>query len=150
MRLLLASLLLLGTLGCSKKDELTPAPTNVGSYIIDGRAVSANATALAATRNGRQYLSVKLSTTPQPAGSEVLTLVFTKQPSEPVTAYQVASIDIAGYATSLIHYDAPVATLTATSGGGVSCALSATAHFSSSKSIVNSRLSQGVFTDVRY
>lgn len=151
MKYALCSWLLLVTLGCTKKlDEPAPIPINTGSYRVDGRAVNATATALQSTKNGLNYLVVKLATTPQPVGSEVLSLEFTKQPSEPVTAYHIQSIDIVGYATSLIRYDTPVATITTTSGGGVSCIFSGTAHFSANQSIVNSTISQGVFTDVRY
>ena len=60
--LLLVGLLLASLGSCSKKNV---APTtNTGSYILDGRSVTCQATQQTSTRSGYDYLYVILTTTP--------------------------------------------------------------------------------------
>lgn len=151
--LLLAAPLLIGTLGCSKKDDPAPVPVQVpasgtGTYTIDGRSVNCKATAvLGYTTTGLTLLSVQLTTTPEPAsGSEVLTMMLTKRHSEPVSAYEVTDFSIyyQKVPIAVVYFD-NTAAITSTSSGGLSGTFSTATRYSSVKSIITN----GVFTDVR-
>jgi hypothetical protein len=92
---LLGATLLLGTLGCSKKDA--PTPSNIGSYKLDG--VLRNCTAETYGRSvvgvGYNYeeLTVYLTTTPQPAnGFEALKVIFVKGAGQADTTYRCSDL----------------------------------------------------------
>jgi hypothetical protein len=76
---LLASALLLGAPGCSKKDDPATNSGGTGSYKLDGTTITCQSKAYlrTATSGGMSsdYLEVDLTTTPQPAsGAEALKL----------------------------------------------------------------------------
>lgn len=146
---LLAAVLLLGPVGCSKKDDPAATPAaGTGSYTLDGRAVACKATAVVnttRTTTGQNYdvLDVQLVTTPQPqSGPETVDLLFQKLSGQSNTAYQLTSISLLnGGRAQSIGYANDATTLTTTSGGGFSGTFSATA--------TGSAIRSGVFTDVR-
>jgi hypothetical protein len=123
--LLLTTTLLLGTVGCHKKDDPILTPVGTGSYTLDGRAVSCQATASAATTS-RIYstICITLTTTPAPAsGAEVLYLYFHKPLAQPTAAYQPTEIFYTPTPSSLVtppgfaslyRYDTGVLTETST------------------------------------
>lgn len=95
LRLLAASLttvlLLTGTLGCAKKDA--PQVEASASYILDGHARTCKATQEATTALGYDYLTIGLTTTPQPSsGEEKLILSFRKPIGQAATAYELVPV----------------------------------------------------------
>ncbi|TDN39132.1 hypothetical protein A8B98_20350 [Hymenobacter sp. UV11] len=91
---LITLLLLVGTLGCSKKDSAGPA-MNTGSYKLDGQPVTCQVRAHDESyyRAGvySEYVDVTLTTTPEPAsGAQLLQLSFYR--SSPTAAYQLSSV----------------------------------------------------------
>jgi len=114
----LAATLLLSTLGCSKKEDAKPT-TNTGSYKINGQLKTCQvATQASLTANTQNYLSVQLTTTPQPAnGSEVLHVDFMKNESAPFSAYHVQAIWLFHNGMASLLFSNEAATLTSTSSG---------------------------------
>ncbi|RZJ91158.1 MAG: hypothetical protein EOO60_08265 [Hymenobacter sp.] len=143
---LAAGLLLLSTLGCSKKDEPTPIPT--GGYTVDGRTVKCTATCTqTATSAGTHLLVVTLTTSPQPAsGPETLALTFVKPVSDPMQNYAAGPFQ---WSTTTVHgpitgiYVGNTATLSITSSGGIS------GSFASSTLPSISPITAGYFTEVQ-
>ncbi|MGI4863084.1 MAG: hypothetical protein ACRYFZ_04120 [Janthinobacterium lividum] len=96
---LVATTLLLSTLGCAKKEDATPTPTASGSYILDGKTINCTVKAVVQTSlagnpaQSYDVLDVELTTTPQPAsGPEKLDLYFQKQTGQSPNAYQRTAI----------------------------------------------------------
>ena len=151
--LLVATGLLLSTLGCAKKDDPTPAPAstgNIGSYKLNGRVVNCQARTYfksypnTSGGSGIDVLSIILLTTPQPAaGKEEFDISFEKTSTQPNTAYHATII-------YLFNSDHPQglamsndrSTLTTTSSS-VSGTFASTGTDTPSTSIT-----AGVFTDV--
>ncbi|MGI4863058.1 MAG: hypothetical protein ACRYFZ_03990 [Janthinobacterium lividum] len=96
---LAAGLLLLGTLGCSKKEE-EAEPIGTGSYKLDGRTINCQAQAYLSTGTNAggspyDYLEVQLTTTPQPAsGPEVLHLYLGRPSVYPNSTYWLTSLEL--------------------------------------------------------
>lgn len=155
-----ASALLLSTLGCSKKEESTPAPAPIsgtGTYKLNGRMVNCKATAvLRGTGTGQNYLFVRLTTMPIPAsGEEHLELTFTKGPNRPTAEYQPEE-------ATLTYTNAPSQTLnfytynsasTGPTTNRVTIADSNKGGYSGSFAVtsyqLNHVITEGIFTDVR-
>ncbi len=143
---LLATGLLLSTLGCSKKDDPSGPVAGTGSYKLDGvkRHCDAYTTFSTGAANGQTYdeVEVRLTTTPQPAsGIETLDLFYSKKTTEPNTAYQLLYL-ISYSSNSQFSNDGT--TITPTSGGGLSGTFAGTA-FGTPKYVIT----EGVFTDAR-
>ena len=84
-------LLLLGAAGCSKKED--PEATPSASYTLDGQARNCKATQETTTASGYDYLTLGLTTTPQPSsGEEKLTLTFRKPAGQATTAYELVPV----------------------------------------------------------
>lgn len=93
--LLVATGLLLSTLGCAKKDDPTPAPTPTAGYTINNQTVKCTAAAVHTTSNGADLLVLTFTTTPQPtSGPEVLTLTLTKPVSDDIKNYQTVGSNL--------------------------------------------------------
>jgi hypothetical protein len=91
---LLASGLLLGTLGCIKDPEPVYGP---GSYTLNGlvKSCDVQGSMTHPVVNGQTYdqLDIILFTTPEPAtGPENVILTFTKQRAQPTTAYALTAM----------------------------------------------------------
>ncbi|GAB3586457.1 hypothetical protein [Hymenobacter daeguensis] len=149
LSLLLAGSLLLSTLGCSKKDDPADPPKGTpASYLNDGQPVACTATADKATNSGNDFLTVDLTTTPQPAaGPEKLRLLYQKFTSEPASAYLLTQMQLFRNDAITVLYNPAAYTLTTTSGGGF------TGTFSSGTSYPNPGITAhtvtgGVFTDL--
>ena len=125
---LLATGLLLSTLGCSKKDE--PAASATGSYELDNTTVSCQAKASVSTTTSGSlsydYLVVDLVTTPQPTtGDETLHLYFVKINVASNNTYTLSDITLTTKGNAVTqHFSVDAATLTTTSSGGFSGAFS--------------------------
>ncbi len=148
---LVATTLLLSTLGCAKKDDATPASTsNTGSYKLNGRTVNCQARtyfksyASNSGGPGTDVLSVILTTNPQPAaGKEEFAINFEKASTQPTTAYRPTTIH-------LVDSDYPQGlpmrndlTTLSTTSSSVSGTFAATGTNTPGTSIT-----AGVFTDV--
>ena len=84
-------LLLAGSLGCSKEEDPKAAPS--ASYTLDGQARNCKATQETTTASGYDYLTLGLTTTPQPSsGEEKLTLTFRKPTGQANTAYELVPV----------------------------------------------------------
>ena len=147
--LLFATELLLSTVGCSKKDDPGAKPTaNTGRYLSDGRLVTCTATVDLYTNAGRNFLTVDLTTTPQPAGGkETLRLIYIKDPSEPVSAYLLAQMQLFNSGAISVLYNAAAFTLIPTSRGGFSGTFSSGTQYPN-PGITPHNFTSGVFTDV--
>ena len=144
----LATGLLLSTPGCSKKDD--PKPTaNIGSYVSDGQRVSCTATADLFNNGTSDYLTLELTTTPQPpAGREQLRLLYSKSPSDPASAYELLQMQQLTNGTISTLYNAGAYTLTPNSDGSFSGTFSSGRKFPN-PGITAPTLTSGVFTNVR-
>jgi len=147
---LLATGLLLSTLGCSKKEEA--APTAMGSYKLDGttRSCQAKAYVSSASSGGLayDYLEVDLTTTPQPAsGTEILKLYYLKPSGQPTNAYLLSSLELTAKGGTY-SFGNNVSTLNSTISGGFSGTFSATASRTTTAPPYTT-ISDGVYTDVR-
>lgn len=153
----LVSTLLLGTLGCSKKDDPTVSSTGTGSYKLDGTTITCQSKAYtsSATSGGLtlNYLEIDLTTTPQPtSGAETLKLFFVKQAGQSNNAYLLTDISFFTKGSSSPYYFAnDVTTLSSTSGGGFSGTFSAKASspVGSTTPGPYTAITSGVFTDAR-
>ncbi len=149
---LAAGLLLLGTLGCSKKEDAQPTAGNNASYKLDGAARNCQAKAYVSSASSGgltyDYLQVELTTTPAPtSGAEVLKLYYQKPGGQPTNAYVLNSIELSTKG-GMVSFSNNVSTLNSTSGNGYSGTFSATA-IRSSPPPPYSTISDGVFTDAR-
>jgi hypothetical protein len=88
--------LLMCTLGCSKKDNpAATQPTIMASYMLNGALINWTASSQVSSQVvtsglGTDYLTLTLTTTPQPAtGVQRLQLTYTKSTGQPLTAYQL-------------------------------------------------------------
>ena len=147
---LLAFVLALGTMSCSKKEAVDPitANSNTGSYKLDGRLV--NCTAKATTNNPSggtvEYLYIVLTATPQPAtGAESLSLSYSKPRGQANSAYSSSDIILfRNQQQPLIFTRLTTGVLTNNAGG-----FSGEFTTSSSPSQSATKITEGVFTDVR-
>jgi len=131
--LVLATTLLLSTLGCSKKQGPVPEPVGTGSYQLDGSLRTCEAkitTSTTKAMGGNQnydYLNVRLTTLPQPpSGAETFVLYFYKLAGQSSSAYQVFNMELYvknGVFASTFTND--VTTITPTADGGFSGTFSA-------------------------
>ena len=147
---LLATGLLLSTLGCSKKEDAKPT-ANTGSYKIGGQLKTCQVVTQASLiGNGQNYLSVQLTTTPQPAnGPEVLHVDFMKNESQPFTAYHVQAITLFNSGVISARFSKEAATLTSTSSG-LSGTFSSIGNYTFLTSTgVPPDLTDGIFTNVQ-
>lgn len=147
---LAAAALLLGTLGCSKKDD--PTILSTGSYKLDGTARSCQTKAYISSASSGglayDYLEVDLTTTPAPAsGAEVLKLYYQKPSGQPANAYILNGIELSTKG-SVVSFSNNVSTLNTTIGNGYSGTFSATAIRSTTPPPYSS-ITDGVFTDAR-
>lgn len=151
--LLFANTLLLGTSGCSKKQEDMPAPApapNTGSYVRDGVTVTCKANAALYSRSTVSQtidvLNINLTDTSQPPSvGPIVVLLFEKPSSQPSSAYQL--VDIGYVSPSLgVSYNNQVTTIQETGSKVFSGTFSGTAliQSQSAKSII----STGIFTNV--
>lgn len=87
----LAAVLLLGSSGCSKKEDPKADPS--ASYTLDGQARNCKATQETTSASGYDYLTIGLTPTPQPSsGEEKLMLTFRKPTGQPTTAYELVPV----------------------------------------------------------
>jgi len=121
---LLVTVLLLSTLGCSKKDEAAASAT--GSYQLDNALITCQATASSSTSNSGgisvDYLTIDLITTPQATtGAETLRLFFVKPNVQSNTTYTLTDILLTTKGTTPpYHFSVDAAALTSTSSGSFS------------------------------
>jgi hypothetical protein len=144
---LVAATLLLNTLGCSKKE---PAPQmNTGSYKISGQLKNCQVAASLRSLAGQDHLTVKFTTTPQPAsGSELLNIEFIKPTGQPDSAFKFLWIGL--YTDNRLTNIFPDAVATMTiMGKGVSGTFSA-AGYNPIYAAYFADLQEGVFTNVQF
>jgi hypothetical protein len=152
LRLLIVPLLLLSTLGCSKKDDPATPAVGTGSYKVRGRLVTGQARAALQTLapgQQTQVLYIYLSDTPtyQPTTQTVL-LTFEKPVGQSTTAYQLTAMTYSPDGTpnaDVVRYANDVTTISETSTG----VFSGTFSGNSTSPYTGSTLSEGVFTDAR-
>ncbi|MGI4873415.1 MAG: hypothetical protein ACRYFX_19830 [Janthinobacterium lividum] len=149
---LLLPLLLSLLLGCSKKDDATPAPAaSMASYTLSGVTRTCQATAktsVAPVTPAYDELVLNLVTTPEPAsGKEYVVIYFNKAVGEPVSKYQCAGIDYFSK-NSTVHarYDGGATSVTQTSSGGFSGTF--TGNLVSTIPTSGSSITAGAFTDL--
>lgn len=151
---LLAATLLLGTLGCSKKDDPVAPTTTIGkgSYTLAGTSVSGDARAYVTTANlgnGQiDLLQIVIVDTPQlQSNTKSLLVAFQKPVGQPTSAYQLAYINygIGSATTSSATFpsSSSAATLTEVSSGVYS------GTFSGTGSSQLNPLTNGIFTNAR-
>jgi hypothetical protein len=143
-QLLVATVLLTSTLGCSKKDAPAPPAPTAGHYKLGGQFKTCEVTTSLATASGHDYLSVLLTTTPEPStGWEQLQLLLAKDTGQPTTAYKAVQYRFSKGGTTSILYDPTTFTLSSTSSG-----LSGTfTAVSSYPSLNTPDLTEGLFTN---
>jgi hypothetical protein len=148
--------LLLGIVGCSKKEDPTPDPgPNTASYVVDGRAMKVGVAQAYFQGPGNagtdDRLTIKLYTsiTGPGVGTETVTLIFNKLPGTAESTYQVQLLHLTqGLGQVYYFYTTNVAaTVKKTSSGGYSGAFSGVSP--ATTAYASSTLTQGVFTDVR-
>jgi hypothetical protein len=66
---LVATTLLLSTLGCSKKEDPAAKVENVASYMLDGQTKTCVASQIVSSQSPMDYLTIRLTTVPQPSSS---------------------------------------------------------------------------------
>jgi hypothetical protein len=150
---LFALVLLLGTLGCAKKDGPVTDQINTGTYTLNG--VVTPCQVKVSTLSGRadnliaDYLDLQFTPTdPQRSGETVL-IHFIKSIDAPTSTYDLSLITFSSSAGPLpfaVNYSVPEAnaTLSQLSNGGYSGTFSATFNRFS-----NQIITAGIFTDVR-
>lgn len=152
---LLATGLLLSTLGCSKKDEDAKPAIGTASYKLNGvtRTCQVKATVSVITNNAtpNDLLLLTLTTTPEPVGGkEVTNLYLSKAVGQPTSAYHPYSFDYSGKSVSSgaylsnILYNNITTYISQTSGGGFSGTFKATTN-----PTTYGPISDGVYTDIR-
>jgi len=151
----LAATLLLSTLGCSKKEDATPATTwGNGNYKLDGisRNCTVKATLTNFASNGNRpaydYLQLFLPTE-NATSQEYLLLEFNKLASQPATAYTLVTMAYfpTGTGTGTL-YDNDVTTLAATSNGSFSGTFSGKITTTTSGTTTTHTITNGTFTGV--
>jgi hypothetical protein len=151
------ALLLAGALGCSKEDDPQAATsaTNTASYTLDGRARTCKATQEITTASGYDYLTIGLTTTPQPSsGEEKLVLSFRKPAGQATTAYELVPVGsmllYSSLSTQSVNFfpKAPIPTFTGTSVAGTFSG-EAAASLSAGTYTVLHTITAGTYTDVR-
>jgi hypothetical protein len=152
---LLATGLLLSAVGCSKKEDATPAP-NTGSYQLDSIRLSGQATAslsggsIGSTRY--DFLEVNLLPTSQNAeGIERLKLLFYKVPGSPAATYLLNNLSLYTKGnTAPYNFASSGFTLSVDSDGSFSGAFSGRVQASSSMIPgPYTTITNGVFIKVR-
>jgi hypothetical protein len=150
---LLATGLLLSTLGCSKKEEA--APTATSSYKLDNATISCQAKASTSTvlTNGisTDYLFIDLVTTPEPAtGPETLRLYFVKPNVPTSNTYTLYDIGLANDINTIGYsFFVTSGTITSTSNGGYSGTFAGKINNSiRSTPAPYTTITSGTFTDV--
>lgn len=153
--LLPALALLLGPLGCAKKNEATPAPAaGMARYTLDGVTRSCQAsysTPPTAGSPGLELLNLTLVTSPEPAGGkEGAVLYFTKAVGRPVREYQLAALTYfsPGSLVSTAYYGSATS-ITQTDAGGYSGTFAASFVSTATTPGPTSSLTEGAFTEVR-
>lgn|GEM_PF-2073353 len=125
----LLSGLLLGTLGCStKQDDPVPAPSpTADGYVLDGKVVNCTTKCATSTNpvTDYDYLYISLYTSPAPSSgtNEVLALVFSKHIGEPTSAYKlelVGNMALYQWGRVAMSFTGGKYTLATTSSGGFS------------------------------
>jgi hypothetical protein len=144
---LVAIALLLSTLGCSKKnDPAAEHPAIVASYMLSGTLIKCTASSQVVTSGlGTDYLTLTLTTTPQPAtGAQRLQLTFTKSTGQPLAAYQLLNLSMFQGNTTFQGYIPDRSTFTSSSSSSVSSNFSSTSIYPT----IASDITSGIFTDV--
>jgi hypothetical protein len=152
---LLATGLLLSTLGCSKKDDPAARLTNIGTYTLDGVVTpcQAQVSVQSGTTNNliADYLDIKLTPTAPQYSGEAVVLYFEKPLNAPASGYKIVTISYSNRNSALplpyaVNYTVPdaTATLSQLSSGSYSGTFAGTfSRFS------NHVITAGSFTDVR-
>jgi hypothetical protein len=148
-----ARLLLVSTLGCSKKDDPAATPAiGTGSYKVTGNAISGQARAfLSANVNSTKVdvLSISITDTPTlQSTTRTVNVFFQKPTGQSSTAYQLTEIVYYPNNTNpldMLTFANSTATIKETSTG----VFSGTFSGSSTKPTAGIILSEGVFTDAR-
>ncbi|GAB3638255.1 hypothetical protein GCM10027422_38450 [Hymenobacter arcticus] len=147
-------LLLVSTLGCSKKNDPAATPAiGTGSYKISGRLVSGQSRAyVQATATGQKtnVLYISLSDTPTlQNNTQTVLLTFEKPVGQPSTAYQLTAMVYAPNNTNsfdAVSFNNQVTTIQETSTGVFSGTFSGN---SSTAPATGVTLTEGVFTGAR-
>jgi hypothetical protein len=129
---LLATGLLLSTLGCSKKEEPTPDPIGTGSYKLDGvlrtcevRVFDDAPKVVTSSSLYYNYMEVQLTTVPQPQnGAQDLVLYFYKKAAEPDNYYRLFYVKLYENNVHVASFSSDGATFS-TAASGFSCVFSA-------------------------
>jgi hypothetical protein len=152
---LVATTLLLNTLGCSKKED--PAATSAtGSYQLDNTTLTCQAKASSSTGSSGgitiDYLTVDLTTTPQPTtGAETLRLYFAKPNVQSNTTYTLTDITLTNKGITVPYsFSVASAALATTSNGGFSGTFSGTIiNPNGANPAPYTAITNGKFTNVR-
>jgi hypothetical protein len=154
-----ALILVLSTLGCSKKDDATPDPIVVnGSYKLDGVLKSCQVKADTTTfstdpLHSFEQLQLSLITVPQPAsGKESVSLVLTKPQGQARSAYFVTGMSYTPDGSNTGYmYNTASCTVTTTNSGGFSGTFSGKNIGFDGKpySSLTPTITDGVFTELR-
>lgn len=149
---LVATTLLLSTLGCSKKDDPATPAVGTGSYKVSNRLVTGQSRAAlqpVAAGQQTQVLYIYLSDTPTfQATTQTVLLTFEKPIGQSSTAYQLTAMTYSPDGISnatMVTYANDVTTIRETSTG----VFSGTFSGKSTSPYTGSTLSEGVFTDAR-
>jgi hypothetical protein len=146
---LVTTVLLLSTLGCSKKQDAPTPEVNTASYIMAGQSKTCQAAAALSSTAGQDYLSLSLTTTPQPtSGPEWLSIGFAKSTGQPTSAYQLQQIYFYTNKRLSITFPDAVATVTSASNGSISGTFSADGY-NPIYAAYFTNLKKGVFTNVQ-
>lgn len=121
-----AALLILGLhTACTRSNEEPPMPAPSASYELDGQARTCTATQATSTSSGYDFLTINLTTTPQPtSGLEILSITLRKPAGQPTSAYEYTPVgsmllQTAGLSQPYpITHKAPLPTFTASGISG--------------------------------
>ncbi|MGI4873869.1 MAG: hypothetical protein ACRYFX_22130 [Janthinobacterium lividum] len=155
LHVLLALGLLLGPLGCAKKDDATPAPAaGMARYKLDGVTRTCQASYITPANTGipgLDLLNLTLVTTPEPVGGkEYAVLYFTKATGRPVREYQMAATTYfsPGSKISTAYYS-NATSITQTDTGSYSGTFDGSFVSTATTPGSNSNITEGAFTEVR-
>jgi len=153
---LVAGLLLLSALGCSKTDDPAANANATGSYQLDNTTSSCQAKASTSTGGSGgvsvEYLTIDLITTPQPAtGAETLRLHFAKPNVQGNTTYTLIEITLVNKGITVPYsFFVTNAALTPTGSGGFSGTFSGTLiNPNGANPAPYTTIANGKFTNVR-